>query len=69
MVLSDSKENTIYNEDIKLAGAAPMMICSRCGAQYTSSGKKDSGLCPACFKKLVFGFFIGGPLDGQKTDS
>ena len=68
MVLSDSKEEVTYDNGINLAGAAPVMICSRCGESYTSRGKKDPGLCPECMKKLIFGFFIGGPLDGQKSD-
>ncbi len=69
MVLSNAADaNTNQNPiDIRLEGSAPTLICQLCGRTYTSSGKHDSGYCPDCLRQLLFGFYYGGPLDGQKT--
>lgn len=69
MVLSNAANaNTNQNSnDIRLEGPAPALICQLCGRTYTSSGKHDSGYCPDCLRQLLFGFYYGGPLDGQKA--
>lgn len=69
MVLSNATDaNTNQNSnDIKLEGSAPTLICQLCDRTYISSGKHDSGYCPDCLRQLLFGFYCGGPLDGQKA--
>lgn len=36
-----------------------ILICSKCGQEYYSSGKHDPGICKNCF---AIENFIGGPL-------
>ena len=35
------------------------LICKKCGKEYYSTGKNDSGICEDCIEKENF---IGGPL-------
>ena len=50
------------------ADHAEKAICNLCGEEYTSTGRHDSGYCPSCLRKMLFGFYYGGPLDGQPCD-
>ena len=46
---------------IQINGYSEKLICTKCGKEYQSTGKKDPGICKECM------IFSGGPLDGQKV--
>ena len=70
MVLQNDAADLTANQNsspITLEGPAPALVCKLCNHEYTSTGKHDTGYCPNCLKQLLFGFYVGGPLDGQKV--
>ena len=49
---------------LRINAYAETLVCSICGKEYLSRGKKDPGICRDC---EIESTLIGGPLDGTKV--
>lgn len=59
-ILEDNKQEEASDQiNLVAENHCEILICSKCGQEYYSSGKHDPGICKSC---LAIENFIGGPL-------
>lgn len=51
-------------DGIAISSYAEKLVCSECGIEYCSRGKKDPGYCRTC-ERRNHTKLVGGPFDGK----
>lgn len=59
-------EDTKYEPIKPIAPNAELIICARCGKEYPSIGKRDTGYCRDCMNDMN-AILVGGQYDGMRN--